>query len=67
MEKVVLWVPTATKRPESWLCVDSYMQMDVPEGIQMVWKRGLPGNIQIVWIFLQAITHGYGVYTMMWW
>jgi len=49
MEKVVLWVPTATKRPESWLCVDSYMQMEVPDGIQMIWKRGLPGNIQIVW------------------
>lgn len=49
MEKVALWVPTATKRPESWLCVDAYMQMNVPEGYQMVWKRGLPGNIQIVW------------------
>lgn len=49
MEKVVLWVPTGTKRPESWLCVDAYMQMNVPDGYQMVWKRGLPGNIQIVW------------------
>lgn len=49
MEKVVLWVPTATKRPESWLCVDAYLRMSIPEGYQMVWKRGLPGNIQIVW------------------
>lgn len=49
MEKVVLWVPTATKRPESWLCVDTYLRMNVPEGYQMIWKRGLPGNIQIVW------------------
>jgi hypothetical protein len=48
-EKVVLWVPTSMKRPESWLCVDAYLQMTVPDGYEMVWKRGQPGNVKVIW------------------
>lgn len=49
MKKVVLWVPTSGKRPESWLCVDSYLQMNVPAGYEMQWRRSGPGNVRAIW------------------
>ena len=49
MKKVVLWVPTSGKRPESWLCVDSYLNMNIPDGYEMLWKRSGPGNIRVIW------------------
>lgn len=48
-KQVVLWVPTSQKRPESWSCVDAYLQMNVPEGYQMIWKRSPTGNVRVIW------------------
>lgn len=48
-KKVVLWVPTSQKRPESWSCVDAYLRMNVPEGYQMIWKRTPPGSVHAIW------------------
>lgn len=50
MEKVTLWVPTASKRPESWEQVESYMRMSVPENVsQMYFRRSVPGNVLVIW------------------
>ena len=47
--KVMLWVPTANARPESWLQVEAYMATVLPPGVELKFKRSLPGNQSETW------------------
>jgi hypothetical protein len=49
MSKVTLWVPCASKRPESWKQVEAYMQTEAPEGVEFYWRRTKPGNVRVIW------------------
>lgn len=48
--KITLWVPTASKRPESWEQVEAYMHTSVtPDVEQLYFLRTKPGNIKVIW------------------
>ena len=50
MSKVTLWVPCASKRPESWSQVEAYLHTVTPEEVtQLYWQRTKPGNVHVIW------------------
>ena len=50
MSKVTLWVPTGSKRPESWSQVEAYMHTETPPEVEtLYWQRSIPGNVHVIW------------------
>ncbi|HNS07905.1 MAG TPA: hypothetical protein PKK09_08105 [Anaerolineaceae bacterium] len=50
MEKVTLWVPCGSRRPESWSQVEAYMHTEEPDNVDTLYfRRSTPGNIGVIW------------------
>lgn len=50
MKEILLWIPTANVRPESWLQVEGYMNQRLPDGYSLRFRTSKPSrNVTETW------------------